>query len=167
MVQASLNKYNIAIVENYGLNGRTGYWWLRFTFDHGLEKGIEIRLTNFKYGDRQDWTLEVVKCSYLGIASKEQMASFDMADEFVNAAELSRLINSTATSENLRRYLEDNMVPIVTSKIKYTKFRPQFRFFLSHKSKDKPMMRTFQNGLRFLGFDTWLDEVNIPVGANL
>lgn len=167
MVQVSLNKYNIAIIENYGLNGRTGYWWLRFTFDHGLEKGIEVRLTNFKHGDRQDWTLEVVKCSYLGIASEEQMASFDMADEFVNAAELSRLINSTATSENLRRYLEDNMVPIVISKIKYTKFRPQFRFFLSHKSKDKPMMRTFQNGLSFLGFDTWLDAVNIPVGANL
>lgn len=167
MVQASLNKYNIVVLENYGLNSRAGFWWLHFTFDHGLERGIEVRLTNFKYSERHDWTLEVVKCSYLGIASKEQMASFDMADEFMNTAELSRLVGSTTSPEKLRQYLEVNVIPIVTSKIKYTKFKPQFRFFLSHKSKDKPMMRTFRNGLSFLGYDTWLDEIDIPVGANL
>ena len=167
MVRSSLNKYNITILENHGLNSRTGFWWLHFTFDHGLEKGIGVRLTNFKYSDRHDWTLEVVKCNYLGIASQEQMASFDMADEFVNAAELSQLVESTRSMEKFRHYLETNVVPIVTSKIKYTKFRPQFRFFLSHKSKDKPIMRTFQNGLSFLGYDTWLDEANIPVGGNL
>ena len=167
LVHTSLNTHNIIILENHGLNSASGFWWLHFTFDHGLEKSIEVRLTNFKYGDRHDWTFEIVKCSYLGIASQEQMASFDMVDEFVNAAELSRLVESTASSDKLRQYLEDNMVPIVTSKIKYTKFKPQFRFFLSHKSKDKPMMRTFRNGLRFLGYDTWLDEVDIPVGANL
>ena len=166
-VQTSLNKYNINITENYGLSNRTGYWWLQFTFDHALEKGIEVRLTNFKYSDRCDWTLEVVKCTYLGIESKEQMASFDMVDEFMNVGELRRLNDSVVSSEKLRYYLESNLVPIVTKKIRYTKFRPQFCFFLSHKSKDKPFMRTFQNGLKFLGYATWLDEVNMPMGSNL
>ena len=166
-VQASLNKYNITIMENHGLNSRTGFWWLRFTFDHGLEKNIEVRLTNFKYSDRYDWTLEVVKCSYLGIESDKQMASFDMIDEFMNVGEIRRLTDCVGSTEKLRNYLESNIVPIVMKKIRYTKFRPQFRFFLSHKSKDKPFMRTFENGFKFLGYDTWLDEVNMPMGSNI
>ena len=166
-VQTSLNKYNITIIENYGLNSRTGYWWLKFTFDHGLEKSIKVRLTNFKYSDRYDWTLEVIKCSYLGIESDKQMASFDMIDEFINVEELRQLTDSVGSTEKLHSYLELNFVPLVTKKIKYTKFIPQFRFFLSHESKDKPFMRTFVNGFKFLGYDTWLDEVNMPMGSNL
>lgn len=48
-IKTDLNKYNIEIKENHGLNEETGYWWLVFTFDFALEKGIEVRLTNFKY----------------------------------------------------------------------------------------------------------------------
>ena len=168
-LRSSLNKLNIIILENHGLDGRTGYWWLRFTFDYELEKGIEIRLTNFKYGSRGSvpWTLEVVKCSYLGIATAEEMASFDMEDELVNAKELARLQQCSVSSEKLRRYLEINVVPLVMKKIKYTRFMPQFRFFLSHKSRDKPLMRTFEEGLSFLGYSTWIDAANMPLGASL
>ena len=66
-VTSSLNNYNIEIKENYGLNQRTGFWWLIFTFDYALEKDIEVRLTNFKYSGSDVWTLEIVKCNYLGI----------------------------------------------------------------------------------------------------
>ena len=93
-IRSTLNKRNIVISENYGLNGRTGFWWLKFTFDYELETGIEVRLTNFRYGGESlgtIWTLEVVKCSYLGITCKEEMASFDMMDELVNAKEFTRL----------------------------------------------------------------------------
>lgn len=167
IVQAQQRPYNVNIEENYGLNQRTGFWWLRFTFDYGLEKGIEVRLTNHKYGDRNDWTLEVVKCDFLNIQSKSSMASFDMVDEFINKQELRRLNESSANMEKLYDYLVTNVIPIVTKKIKYTKYKPQFRFFLSHKTKDKPLMRTFQSGLRFLGYDTWLDKTNMPLGADL
>lgn len=149
------------------MNEATGFWWLCFTFDYALEKDIKVRLTNFKYKDRGDWTLEVIKCNYLGIDSKENMASFDMVEEFVNATELNRLNQSSVSMEKLYNYLEANMIPIVIRKIKYTKYKPQFRFFLSHKNRDKPLMRTFENGLRFLGYDTWLDAVNMPFGATL
>jgi hypothetical protein len=133
-----------------------------------LEKSIEVRLTNFKYGGEcRDWTLEVTKCNYLGVESKENMVSFDMVDAFVNSTELGRLNNSTVSNEKLYNYIEANMIPIVARKIKYTKYKPQFRFFLSHKTRDKPLMRTFENGLRFLGYDTWLDAVNMPLGASL
>ena len=167
-LQSTLNKYNIIIEENYGLSGRTGFWWLKFTFDYELEKGIEVRLTNFKH-DSKDyvWTLEVTKCHYLGITNAEEMASFDMVDELVNAKELSRLQQCSVSVEKLRQYLETNIVPLITKKIKYTRFRPQFRFFLSHKSRDKPAMRTFENGLRFLGYSTWIDEANMPMAAPL
>ncbi len=155
-------------VKNYGLDGRSGFWFLHFAFDYALENGIEVRLTNFKYGrERQDWSLEVTKCFYLGIESKENMASFDMVDDFVNTTELRRLNESSVTMEKLYSYIETNMIPIVIRKIKYTKYKPQFRFFLSHKTRDKPLMRTFENGLRFLGYDTWLDAVNMPFGATL
>lgn len=167
IVQAQRRKHNIEIKENHGLDKATGFWWLCFTFDYALEKNIEVRLTNYKYSDRRDWTLEVIKCHYLGIESKENMASFDMVDDFVNSAELSRLNGSASSKENLYHYLETNIVPIITRKIKYTKYKPQFRFFLSHKTRDKPFMRTFENGLRFLGYDTWLDVVNMPMGASL
>lgn len=169
-VNKTLNPYNLVIVENHGLDSSTGFWWLVFTFDHGLEKGIEVRLTNFKYGGEKlgkVWTLEVVKCSYLGITSKEEMASFDMTDELINAEELSRLKESSVSTEKLRQYLEANVVPLVTKKIKYTRFAPQFSFFLSHKSQDKPLMHTFENGLKFLGYKTWVDRVNMPMAANL
>lgn len=166
-VTSSLNKYNIEIKENYGLNQRTGFWWLRFTFDYALEKDIEVRLNNYKYSgsDVSDvWTLEVVKCNYLGIACKEEMESFDMEDELVNRQELCRLNECLGGQEKLRKYLERNILPLVKQKIKYTRFLPQFSFFLSHKSKDKPLMRTFRNGLKFLGYQTWLDEEDMPMG---
>lgn len=166
MVQAQRRKYNIEITENYGLNQSTGFWWLCFTFDYALEKNINVRLTNFKYKNN-DWTLEVTKCHYLGITSAENMASFDMVNEFVNSVELTLLNESAISKEKLYHYLETNVVPIVIRKIKYTKYKPQFRFFLSHKTRDKPLMRTFENGLRFLGYDTWLDTVNMPLGASL
>ena len=166
-VQVSRSKCNLKILENCGLNERTGFWWLKFTFDYGLEEGIVVRLLNFKYSRSSDWTLEITKCSYLGITSEENMASFDMVDEFVNTTELLRLNDSVVSSEKLVDYLETNVVPLVTRKIKYTKFKPQFRFFLSYKTKDKPLMRTFQNGLCFIGYDTWLDTSHMPLGANL
>ena len=169
-ISKSLNTYNLVIVENHGLSSRTGFWWLVFTFDHGLEKGIQVRLTNFKYGGDKlgkVWTLEVVKCGYLDITSKKEMASFDMTDELINAEELCRLQESAVSDEKLRQYLEANVIPLVTKKIKYTRFTPQFSFFLSHKSQDKPMMHTFENGLKFLGYKTWVDRVNMPMAADL
>ena len=166
-LQASLNEKNITITENHGLNSSTGFWWIRFTFDHGLEKGIKVHLTNFKYPKRNVWTLEVTKCSYLGITSKEQMTSFDMVDEVVNRNEFVRLNQSCGNNEKLCDYIRCNIIPIVTKKIKHTRFKPQFRFFLSHKSTDKPIMRTFVAGLKFLGYDTWLDEKDLPPGALL
>ena len=168
-LRSSLNKFNIVIIENCGLNERTGYWWLLFTFDYELEEKIEIHLTNYKYGSRGSlpWTMEVVKCSYLGIDSSEEMASFDMEDKLVNAKELARLQQCSASSEKLRRYLEINVVPLVLKKIKYMRYLPQFRFFLSHKSRDKPLMRTFEAGLSFLGYSTWIDAADMPMGANL
>lgn len=164
-VTSSLNYYNIEIKENYGLNQKTGFWWLRFTFDYEREKDMEVRLNNFKYSGSDVWTLEVVKCNYLGITCKEEMDSFDMEDELVNRQELRRLNECLGSQEKLRKYLESNILPLVVKKIKYTRFLPQFGFFLSHKSKDKPLMRTFRNGLKFLGYQTWLDEEDMPMGG--
>ena len=66
-IQSGLNKYNIDIKENHGLNSKTGFWWLRFTFDYALENEIEVRLTNFKYNSTEStvFTMEIVKCNYL------------------------------------------------------------------------------------------------------
>ena len=166
-IQASLNQRKVVIKENHGLNSATGFWWLVFTFDHHLEKEIEVRITNFKYQSTGDiWTLEITKCHYLGISSKKDMASFDMVDKVVNAAELARL-QSCISNEKLCQYIERNIIPIITKKIKYTKFKPQFSFFLSHKSKDKPVMRSFVAGFEFLGYNTWLDENDIAPGTPL
>ena len=167
-LQTNLNKFNIVIKENHGLNKRTGFWWLRFTFDYELEKGIEVRITNLKYDATGTvWTLEVVKCLYLGITNEEEMSSFDMVDELINTKELVQLQQCSVSAEKLCQYLETNVVPLMTKKIKYTKFAPQFCFFLSHKSRDKPVMRTFKNGLKFLGYSTWIDEADMPMGAHL
>ena len=77
------------------------------------------------------------------------MASFDMVDVLVNIKELSRLQQCAASNEKLRQYLEDVVVPLATKKIKYARFTPQFRFFLSHKSRDKLAMRTLKTGSIF------------------
>ena len=162
LLTTRLQKHNIVILEHEGLNERTGYWWLHFTFDYQLENGIEVRLTNFKHGgDNRDWTLEITRCIYLGIHSKHELVSFDMADEFINASELSKIVGS---DEDLLDYLEQYIVPLVTRKIKYCKYKPQFKFFLSHMSKDTPLMRTFENGLKFLGYDSWLKDSVNPFG---
>ena len=107
VLKTTLNKYNIVVVESYGLNQRTGFWWFRFMFDYELEKGIEVRLTNFKHSDRYDWTLEIVKCEYLGIESPQLMASFDMADEFINHHELQQIVDCSVSDEKLQKYLEE------------------------------------------------------------
>ena len=129
-LQTTLNKYNIIVLDNYGLTERTGFWWLRFIFDYELDKAIELRLTNFKHdSNNSDWTLEIVKCKYLGINNEKEMASFDMDDTLMNSKELARLQQCSTSDEKLRQYLEENVVPLVLKKIKYTRFVPKFSFF--------------------------------------
>lgn len=41
------------------------------------------------------------------------------------------------------------------------------RIFLSHKSVDKPLVYRYYNALKELGFEPWLDEPDMPAGANL
>ena len=164
----TLNEHNIAIIHNYGLDGRSGYWSLEFKFDYKLERGIVIHLTNFKKDSTGNtWTLEIRKCLYLGIKEIKHCVSFDIVDQLVDIKELERLQQFALGDEKLREYLSDNVIPLITKKIKYTKYKPQFRFFLSHKSHDKPIMRTFKSGLKFLGYSTWIDEDNMPMGAFL
>jgi hypothetical protein len=43
----------------------------------------------------------------------------------------------------------------------------EIKIFLSHKTVDKPLVYRYFHALRRLGFDPWLDESNLPVGANL
>jgi hypothetical protein len=160
----SLNESNIVILENRGLDGSSDSAVLKFKFDFELEKGI---VTNFKYNSTGDIsTLEIEKCHYLRIKTEKDRVSFHIEDKLVNTIQLKRL-QVCASNKKLQDYLETNVVPLITKKIKYTKFAPQFRFFLSHKAKDKPVMRTFEAGLKFLGYSTWIDKSNMPMGAHL
>lgn len=68
------SKYNIMIVEECGLNGKSRFWMKYFTFDYCLETNIEVNLTNTKYSNVM-WTMEVAKCRYMGILSKSQVLS--------------------------------------------------------------------------------------------
>ena len=167
----SLNQSNIQILDRHGLDARTGFWWLKFKFDYKLEKEIVVGLKNFKCDSNGEildtWTLEIEKCHYLQIKDEDQLVSLDIVDKLVNANELNRLQHSAMNNEKLQDYLETNVVPLITKKIKYTKFSPQFRFFLSHKAKDKSIMRTFKDGLKFLGYSTWIDESSMPMAAQL
>lgn len=43
----------------------------------------------------------------------------------------------------------------------------QKRIFLSHKGVDKPLVRRIHNVLMLLGFEPWLDEVDMNAGAEL
>ena len=89
-----------------------------------------------------------------------------MEDELVNSTQLA-FLQQQQSDEKLRQYLEENVIPLVLKKIKYAQYSPKFKIFLSHKSKDKPLMRTFKSGLKFLGYRTWIDEDDMPMGADL
>lgn len=41
------------------------------------------------------------------------------------------------------------------------------KIFLSHKSKDKKLVRRFQRALEAVGYDVWLDEKNLKAGDHL
>lgn len=41
------------------------------------------------------------------------------------------------------------------------------KIFLSHKSKDKKLVRRFQRALEAIGYDVWLDEKNLKAGDHL
>jgi TIR domain len=43
----------------------------------------------------------------------------------------------------------------------------EVKIFLSHKSVDKPLVQRYYRCLKTLGFDPWLDESDMPAGANL
>ncbi|MEX2288324.1 MAG: toll/interleukin-1 receptor domain-containing protein [Planctomycetaceae bacterium] len=43
----------------------------------------------------------------------------------------------------------------------------QKRIFLSHKGADKPKVQQFHDTLELLGFDPWLDVVDMPAGSEL
>ncbi|CAB4018047.1 TIR domain-containing [Paramuricea clavata] len=136
-LSTSLNKSNIVITKNYGLDGSSGFWCLKFTFDYKLEKAIAVGLTNFKYDSTgKIWTLEIEKCHYLRIKNADDRVSFDMEDELVNVNELKRLRGCAFNNEKLQ-------------------------------AKDKPLMRTFKAGLKFLGYSTWIDKSDMPIVAHL
>lgn len=42
----------------------------------------------------------------------------------------------------------------------------EVKIFLSHKSFDKPLVHRYYQTLKEIGFDPWLDEPNMPAGAN-
>ncbi|PYV15687.1 MAG: hypothetical protein DMG21_14280 [Acidobacteria bacterium] len=41
------------------------------------------------------------------------------------------------------------------------------KIFLSHKSIDKPLVHRYHQALKAVGFHSWLDESDMPVGSNL
>lgn len=41
------------------------------------------------------------------------------------------------------------------------------KIFLSHKGKDKKLVRRFQRALEAIGYDVWLDEKNLKAGDHL
>jgi hypothetical protein len=41
------------------------------------------------------------------------------------------------------------------------------KIFLSHKGKDKKLVRRFQRALEAIGFDVWIDEKNLKAGDHL
>ena len=43
----------------------------------------------------------------------------------------------------------------------------EIRIFLSHRSVDKPLVYRYYFTLKALGFEPWLDESDMPAGANL
>jgi hypothetical protein len=43
----------------------------------------------------------------------------------------------------------------------------EIKIFLSHKSKNKEMVRRYYTALRSVGFDPWMDESNMVAGSNL
>src|SRR5207247_1384326 len=43
----------------------------------------------------------------------------------------------------------------------------EIRIFLSHKTVDKSLVYRYYNALKALGFSPWLDETDMPAGANL
>lgn len=43
----------------------------------------------------------------------------------------------------------------------------EIKIFLSHKTVDKPLVYRYYYALKAIGFDPWLDESNMPAGANL
>jgi hypothetical protein len=43
----------------------------------------------------------------------------------------------------------------------------EVKIFLSHRSLDKPLVYRYYTALKSLGFDPWLDEPEMPAGANL
>ena len=165
-VSVPQSKYKIKIVEEHGLNWKSGFWMMRFTFDYCLETNIEVHLTNTKYKNVM-WTMEVAKCRYLGIESRSQLLSFDVADELMNTQELNSIVGSDAFIETKLQYIEHCIIPLVTKKIKYSRYKPQFRLFLSYCWLNKDAMVSLQNGLTFLGYETWLDKNDMPIGAQL
>lgn len=66
-----------------------------------------------------------------------------------------RIGQKTTTTVLLSVYKEDFLM---------TQYR---RVFLSHKGADKPMIRRFDEVLKVIGFDTWLDEDAMPAGTEL
>lgn len=140
-------------------------FWCLITFDHGLEVGIQVKIDN--YND-DAWVLEIKHCQLLGITCEEEEKSLRIPKELMKDETLELFM--TVYNENkqeLQQYLERNVVPLVTRKIKYVWYKPQFKLFLSHKSENKPLMRIFKKGLEFLGYETWIDETDMPPGAQL
>lgn len=43
----------------------------------------------------------------------------------------------------------------------------EVKIFLSHKSKDKPLVYRYYDALKEVGYDPWLDKPNMAAGANL
>ena len=137
-----------------------GTYHLLFKFDHKNEQNIEVSVT--KSAERL--TFKIVKCDHLEINSEsEYCCHFEVANE-AHEAVFEDIVRGEQLSETQLRFLLDNVVSVVTNKIHYASHPPQYGIFLSHKSKDKPIINAVKEGLQFIGYKTWIDQENIGAG---
>src|SRR6266436_1114520 len=44
---------------------------------------------------------------------------------------------------------------------------PRLKVFLSHSGRDKPFVRRLNKDIKSHGFETWIDEDNVPPGGSI
>lgn len=75
-------------------------------------------------------------------------------------------VNVVPEVEEINGHFKDSVNTTITISVMQDDMKSR-RIFLSHRSKDKKLVRRFQRALEAIGYDVWLDEKNLKAGDHL
>ncbi len=173
----------VNLYAHISLNGTTHFTYSDPAITYGEEEGFSIHISPMMLGKLKDReALKQVKdkismspIDWINTDRKEWVVDFNKAKQKISALNKLPWLSGKIHVHPVVEVEEHNEFDEITfeTDVKLEFFKDEISYmqnnkiFLSHKGKNKPLVRKYNKVLTQLGFNTWLDENAMNAGSLL